>query len=284
MCRRKKQILSRSKVFRDRGKLTKLIELARSKKYSAPRLANIFNCNRKTIHKTLNANGLFLPNLGRFKSRTYCDTKFFVNLSPTSAYWVGFIASDGCLFYRDKCLFINLNKQDRDHLYKFAKAVKTNAKIGYVKSNNSVHINIYSKEVFNSLLNLGITPNKSLKINSVNIPYHLMPHFLRGVFDGDGYIGGKKVTHIQFEISGNRPFLQQIQNILVNECGINQVKIYPLYPLGKNKGYKLQYTGSQIFRILDFLYKNSSNRTRLERKYQKMLELKKFKLNNEGRN
>lgn len=265
---------SRSKVFRDRRKLKKLIELARTKRYSAPKLSNIFNCNRKTILKTLKVNGVFLPNLGRFKSRTYCDTEFFVNLSPTSAYWAGFIASDGCLAYRNRSLSIGLNKRDVDHLHKFAKAIKTNAKIRYTKSNNSVHINVYSREVFKSLLNLGVTPNKSLNITNVNIPHRLMPHFIRGVFDGDGYIGGRKVTHVQFFISGNRPFLRQIQNILVKECSINKVKIYPLYPLDNNKGYKLQYTGSQIFRILDFLYRGATSQIRLERKYRKMLNLR----------
>ena len=265
----------RSKTFRNKHKLARLLKLASTKKYSSPKLAKIFSCNKKTIFKALEANGVFLPNLGRFKSRTYCDTEFFVNLSPVSAYWAGFIASDGCLSHRGSSLSIGLNKKDMEHLHKFAKAIETNAKIGCVKSNDSTHVNIYSRSVFNSLLNLGITPNKSLSIANVNIPYHLMSHFIRGVFDGDGYVGGRKVTHIQYFISGNRPFLRQIQNVLVKECGINKVRLYPLYPLDNNKGCKLQYTGSQIFKILDFLYKGSTPCTRLERKYRKVLSLRK---------
>ena len=196
---------------------------------------------------------------------------------------MGFIAADGVLFNRDKSVTISLNKKDVRHLYKFIKAIKTNARIGYIKRNNSAHVGICSKPLFGSLIKRGITPNKSLIISNVSVPLSLMSHFIRGVFDGDGWINGRKVTHVQFGIAGNRPFLQQIQDTLVRRCDINRVKLYPLSPSGK--AYKLQYTGSQIFRISDFLYKESNNQTRLERKYQKMLDLKKrFNINGENRN
>ncbi len=274
MKRRKKKTTFQSKVFKNKRKLAQLIKLASKKTYSAPRLAEIFDCNKKTIFKTLRTNNIFLPNLGRFKSRIYYNKKFFVNLSAISAYWAGFVAADGCLSYKNKSLHIGLNMRDKEHLCKFANAIKTNAKIGYAKSNNSTRINIYSKEIFNSLSNLGITPNKSLNIANINIPNHLTSHFIRGVFDGDGYLGGKKITHIQFFISGNKPFLKRIQSTLINECNINRVKLYPLYPLGTNRGYKLQYTGSQVFKILDFLYNDSTPQTRLDRKYRRALYLR----------
>lgn len=269
-----------SKVFDSKYKIRRLIKLANTNAYSAPRLAKIFNCNKKTIFRILKENKITLPNLGRFKKKIYVNDNFFTKLNSVSAYWAGFIAADGVLSNRDKNLSIALNKGDIKHLYKFIKAVKSNAHVGCIKSNNSARVNLYSKPLFNSLIKLGITPNKSLSITNVSLPQSLMSHFIRGVFDGDGWINGKRITHVQFGIAGNRPFLHQIQNTLVKRCNVNRVKLYPL----PGKAYKLQYTGSQIFKIFDFLYKNSSNRTRLERKYQKMLELKKFKLNNEGRN
>lgn len=272
-----------SKVFNNKQKITRLNKLARTKKYSAPHLAEIFNCNRKTIFKVLRENNIFLPNLGRFKKRIYCDTKFFVNLSVISAYWAGFIAADGTLFNRDKNVAISLNKRDIGHLYKFVKAVKSNAQVGYIKSNDSVRVSIYSKPLFDSLIKLGITPNKSLTITQVNVASSLMSHFIRGVFDGDGWINGREVTHVQFGIAGNKPFLQQIQDIFIRRCNVNKVRLYPLPPSGR--ACRLQYTGSQIFKILNFLYKNSSSQTRLDRKYQGMLDLKKkFKINGKIRN
>lgn len=272
-----------SKIFNNKHKINRLNKLAKTKKYSAPHLAEIFNCNKKTIFKVLQANNVFLPNLGRFKKRIYCNTRFFIKLSPVSAYWAGFIAADGILFNRDKSLTIALNKRDTRHLYKFIKAVKSNAQVGFVKSNHSVHVSICSPPLFSSLVKLGITPNKSLTITYVDLPSSLMSHFVRGVFEGDGWISGRKITHVQFGIAGNKPFLQQIQDVLVKKCHVNRVKLYPLFPRGRV--FKLQYTGSQIFRILNFLYKKSSYQTRLDRKYQKMLEFKrKFGINDVFRN
>ena len=233
-----------SKVFDSEYKIRRLIKLANTNAFSAPHLAKFFNCNKKTIFRILKENKITLPNLGRFKKKIYVNDNFFTKLNSVSAYWAGFIAADGVLSNRDKNLSIALNKRDIKHLYKFIKAVKSNTHVGCIKSNNSAHVNLYSKLLFNSLLKLGITP-----------------------------IG----------IAGNRPFLQQIQDVLIKRCHINRVKLYLLSQRGK--AYKLQYTGSQIFRILSFLYEKSSYQTRLDRKYQKMLELKrKFGINDVFRN
>ena len=123
----------------------------------------------------------------------------------------------------------------------------------------------------NCLLSYGVTPNKSLTIKRVNVPQQSMSHFIRGVYDGDGSISGNKRRNLQLAIAGNKPFLKQIQEILVKECDLNEVGIYPL----KSRAYKLQYTGIQIFRILNFIYKNSNSTMRLNRKYEKFLYFKK---------
>jgi len=263
------------KVFHEKLKLKKLVNLAKSNKYSAPKLAKIFHCDKKVILGTLNRFGIHLPNLGKFRKKYSCNDRFFVKLNPVSAYWLGFIAADGSLSLKDKGTLISLMKADAGHLQKFLDAIKSNSKIGYVQSNKSAHINIYSNDLFTSLIKLGITPNKSLRIKEVHIPSNLISHFVRGLFDGDGSISGKKVTHIQFQIAGYKPLLRQIQNVLIKRCSVNKVKIYPLLYNREGKAFRLQYTGSQIFRILNFLYKNSTSQTRLERKYKKYLMFKK---------
>jgi hypothetical protein len=213
-----------------------------------------------------------IPNLGVF-TRTYdANDKFFNKLNFVSAYWAGFIASDGNL--HKNCLSISLNQRDIEHLNKFKKAVNFKGPLHHVGSNNSVAIQIFSKEIINTLTKKGITPNKSLTISRVDIPKNLISHFLRGVFDGDGSISGRDRSHVQFNIAGNKSFLEQIQKILICECNLNKTKIYPL----PSKAYKLQYTGSQIFRILNFLYSNSTKEIRLNRKYEKYLKfIKTFK-------
>lgn len=253
------------------NKIEKLLKLAKTFKYSTPKLAKIFNCDRKTIIRALAYNNIILPNLGKFKRKYHLNDSFFKELNPVSAYWLGFIAADGTLNGKSNSLRIGLNKSDDTHLRKFMEAIDFSGKVYYVKSNNSASIELFSKEVFKTLLSYGVSPNKSLTIKEVKTPDHLMSHFIRGVYDGDGTISGYKRTHLQFMIAGNRPFMEQIQEILIKECNLNKVGIYPL----KSKAHRVQYTGIQVFKILNFIYKDSNQDIRLDRKYEKFLDLKK---------
>jgi hypothetical protein len=251
-------------------KTNQLLELAKTGEYSAPRLAKLFNCDRKTIFRALDKYSIHLKNLGKFKRKYTVNDDFFNELNTVSAYWLGFIAADGTLSSRDNSFRIGLNKSDDTHLKKFLNAISSNNKIYYVQSNHSASIEIYSVKLINSLLSYGITPKKSLTINYVKVPQELMSHFIRGVYDGDGSLTGKRRTHVQLMIAGNKPFLEQIQNVLIKECNLNKVKIYPL----PSKAFKLQYTGIQVFRILEFMYKDSDPHIRLDRKYGNYISFK----------
>ena len=261
----------RGKIFSNPDRLNELVRLVRTNKYSALQLAKLFNCSRNSVLYTLYCHNVRLSNLGQFKRKYYSNELFFNKLNPVSAYWAGFIAADGTLIFKDKGISIGLNNKDKDHLLKFKEAIQTNSPIKEIKSNNSIRIGIYSRELFNSLVNLGIKPNKSLNISNVNIPDRLMHHFIRGVFDGDGSISGSDKSHIQLCIVGNKPFLEQIQEFLIKEFKINKTKVYPMTNC---KTYRMQYTGSQIFKILEFIYRDSDDKIRLTRKYDKFLEFK----------
>lgn len=251
-----------------------LIKLAKTGKYSSSQLKKIFNCGRSLIFKILKGNKISLHNKGKFKRKYHYNEEFFQNLTPTSAYWLGIIASDGYLYLRrgnEKSVNLRFNKRDFKHINKFLFAIKSNIKPHYTKSTNSIGISIYSSKLFDSLIKLGVKPNKSLSIKRINIKNSLMAHFIRGVSDGDGSISGNRRTHIQFMIAGNKPFLEQIQEVLIKNCNLNKTKVYPLY---KSKAFKLQYTGIQTLKILDFIYKDSKEEIRLNRKYKKYLEFK----------
>jgi len=68
----KRKIKIQSKIFNNDYKVAKLIKLTKTGKYSAPRLAKIFNCNKKTVFRVLEKIKIRLPNLEGLKR------KFFV--------------------------------------------------------------------------------------------------------------------------------------------------------------------------------------------------------------
>jgi len=49
-----------------------------------------------------------------------------------------------------------------------------------------VYIN--NEKLYDNLVNLGLTPNKSLTMQFPNVPDEFVRHFIRGCWDGDGSV------------------------------------------------------------------------------------------------
>jgi len=106
-------------------------------------------------------------------------------------YIVGFIATDGSLSIDKR--HISITSKDRSLLINIKKALNLKNKIG-LKSSGSNNKKNYSnfqigdKKFYNYLLNIGLMPNKSLKLKEIVTPDDYFVDFLRGVIDGDGNI------------------------------------------------------------------------------------------------
>ena len=91
-------------------------------------------------------------------------------------------------------LKIHIKLTDRVMIDKFVNSIGcTNSvveKENYFKPTGKYHqscyVSITSVHMVKSLMKLGVVPNKTGSERIPNIPCHLIPHFLRGFFDGDG--------------------------------------------------------------------------------------------------
>lgn len=133
------------------------------------------------------------------------NLKYFNEIdSHDKAYFLGLIASDGSIVKSRKQyqLTISLLESDRNVLEELSK------KIGYVdrplsiinskKYKPNVYYNCRNQvrftcghfEITNTLIELGIVPNKSLILKNIliNIPKNYRKSFILGYFDGDGSI------------------------------------------------------------------------------------------------
>ena len=108
------------------------------------------------------------------------------------------------------------------------------------------------------------------KDGSVELPEHI-----RGFFDGDGCIT-KNQYSITFELNSiNEKFLQDIQNIFLTEYNI-QTQISTTGMKGRNVPmYRLYCYSNEAKKVFDILY--TSNSLFLQRKYNKWIELLKWK-------
>lgn len=141
--------------------------------------------------------------------------------SEDKAYYLGLFFADGCnhIGTKGNQIALSLHKKDIDILEKFSKLIYDKSNIKTFR-NQKICI-IYSKHMSDSLTSHGCTPRKSLTLQfPQTIPDHLMNHFLRGYFDGDGciYLGKSRSGKMQATVTivSTIWFCQKYKEILSN--------------------------------------------------------------------
>jgi hypothetical protein len=110
--------------------------------------------------------------------------------TPDKAYWLGFIAADGCILEdpsgRPSYLRVELAQCDDDHLRTLCVNLGSDRPVLY--GQGCACVSFGSRHMANALCRLGVMPRKSLIVEPWDGPADLMPHYWRGLFDGDGTI------------------------------------------------------------------------------------------------
>lgn len=207
------------------------------------------------------------------------NENFFKKWTPEMAYVLGFFTADGNMIKNKKgAHFIEFQITDGDLLKEIKKILDSNHKITKRKRSDkqkiSYRLQIGSKEIFNDLLKLGLTPNKSKTIDLPDVPDKYFSHFIRGYFDGDGCITfgffkksdrkSKSPVLLTRFISGSDLILKNLKSKLEALIKING----SLY-CRKDKSWQLSYSTNNSKIIFDFMYNNDNvkNLIYLKRKY-----------------
>jgi len=207
------------------------------------------------------------------------DHYYFQNIdTEEKAYWLGFIAADGCVHQNlGKWYFsIQLSSVDYEHLVKLKTALGFSGKTSRASSSNKITGKIYSGVRFSArssalvgcLLDCGITPRKSLTLEPWDGPPELMRHYWRGLIDGDGFIW-KNQLHRDWAIGfcGSEAMVREFREYL---AGVG-VKGGSLSKYSEGH-YRIRYCGTLITKtIVSLMYENCT--VYLERKMSKALEL-----------
>lgn len=201
----------------------------------------------------------------------YNRNKFFEISTEEDAYWLGFITADGCII-ENKWLQIQLAASDRKHLEKFCnymelddietkEIIKDSFGGAYTRDNPVCNVKICSLDIIKNLQNKGIDCRKSGKEQ----PYicsskELEKAYIRGLFDGDGYI---RSTQYGLGIVGSLEICSYVQNFINNnikDISSNKIQTHGVI-------YKLELSGKlQSSEILQYLYENAI--IYLDRKYE----------------
>jgi len=204
------------------------------------------------------------------KSVRFNEHSFKTIKNEKTAYWLGFLMADGCVFIKNNQNFLDLvlAGKDETHLSKFHRFLNSKIRIRKYELEDGrtvVKGRHYSKILCNNLINHGCISQKSLKLEFPNIPTHLLNHFIRGYFDGDGCISihnkNQKTPSMRITIIGTKNFLDHLQSIFTMFS--YKIKKYRKY----GNAYGLEIEGNtQCEQILQWLYSDAS--TYLKRKHK----------------
>jgi hypothetical protein len=231
-------------------------------------IANKMGCSISKVQKYLEREGLTRSNLDskRLLSKlTQHNSTFFDNIdTEEKAYWLGFFYADGYLAKNGCVLTINLSWKDASHLQRFANIFqrevlvhertpdKRNGKIYRVATCSFSCVYLW-----NALIVKGIKQGNTLSEDiSVfeHIPDELIHHFVRGFFDGDGFVHQNKRGGLEFGFVGSCPFMRHLRNLIVISTGLAAPKLDDTHKLAT-----LHWNGRGVSRQFEnWLYYNAT--------------------------
>lgn len=209
---------------------------------------------------------------GKSRRKYTVDLTYFEAIdSPDKAYFLGFIAADGCVrkpMHGPLALSIRISSKDEEVLVKFLKCLKSDMPVSHSRyktpwksvAKEASYINVISDKICGDLAKHNVVERKPQSYAPVFLLDSLMPHFTRGYFDGDGTVyklgrkSGDSPSHYRFAICVNEKAGQFFQNYpghqgvrcsLVEDKGSSLFQLRIGDNLSKQKFVKLIYDDSQ---------------------------------------
>ena len=208
------------------------------------------------------------------------DEAFFDAINTEEKdYRLGFLTADGTI--RENVVMLLLQERDIDHLYKFTSSLRSKHPITLRENTlegevyRCVQVSIGSTRLATALKRLGVAERKSLTVRPCEyVPNHLLSHYWRGVFDGDGWItrkGSRLFGARQWIVGlvGNREVVSGFETFM-QQCLGWKARVEPDKP--GSRIFKVRYNGVALPQaVLRVLYANAT--VFLERKYDIMREV-----------
>jgi hypothetical protein len=138
--------------------------------------------------------------------------------TPEKAYVLGLIIADGHVRKDGYKIEISVKEADADILRIIAAEIGCDAPLGsmtnYFDGSTALRLRLCGKKIVSDLNALGVHHNKSVTATYPAVPAELERDLVRGLWDGDGYIGQR-----QFEIVGTPALLDGVVEAVRRHTG-----------------------------------------------------------------
>lgn len=140
---------------------------------------------------------------------------YFEKWDHKMAYILGFISADGSV--NSRSLSIELATKDREILEFIQKQIAPDVPIKLTKKKKKQYnrLRICSTKLVQSLLQYSVVPNKThiMKLD-FDVPSQYFGDYLRGLFDGDGWVYCRRNTIESGIVSYSKEYLKALQKLL----------------------------------------------------------------------
>jgi hypothetical protein len=194
--------------------------------YSTRAIGRMLGHGKSTVNAAIVRHG------GEIRQMTGCECPDFFDSvdTPEKAYWLGFLSADGCMVATVRHpegdhLSVRLGARDKGHLVKLKEALGAHATVldgvanGFGKPEPNANLSVGSRRLADALIGLGIGPRKSATQEPWNGPEDLMPHYWRGLFDGDGSLARKSADLWTVFLCGSEPCVRGFKAWAAGVCG-----------------------------------------------------------------
>lgn len=208
--------------------IKEIIKLYIDNKISINNLKRKFRLQHGDVRQLLIENGIN-PRTHRESRLTYLYNEDYFSEIDTEdkAYWLGFIFADGFITKRTNGNPVfGITLAEKEPLELLNKCMNSNKPIKQYKKVNSYSsksieykLAFCSAKLVSDLEKQGCIERKTFKLKFPNIKKELIPHFIRGYFDGDGsvFLHTQKVNNREYQyigvtICGIYSFLDELTN------------------------------------------------------------------------
>ncbi len=211
----------------------------------------------------------------RLGTRPATKAAFFRKVTPESAYVLGLLATDGCV-YQDKQVILTQSGEDgRELLEQVQRRTGGSLYAGGGKSKshrNSHRLVLFGRDVVDVVAVHGIVARKTETVAFPDLSRDAVPHFVRGVLDGDGCVSswcskGRKTPVLGVEIvTASFAFVQGLRRAVRDGCG-EEMRVNRT-----GSAYALRLACLKAITFLDWIYRDSRPGLRLERKFHRFVD------------
>jgi hypothetical protein len=246
-----------------------ILSMYNDSKVTIQQLSVKFNIPRRQFNHYFNYHNIPI----RKMNRTYDLNENYFNKIDNleKAYFLGLLYADGWVIEKTGYIGIALVEETPNLLENLNKSIKSSRPIKKYNGKTSIgyyfRLDLNSFELLNDLKNHGISQNKTFSLKfPATVPKELLPHFIRGVYDGDGSGSYKdKPIRDYFGFLGTKEFCIGLQYVLNSELTLSE-KVN----INKHKNiFSLRYSNKEdIKKLYNYIYKDK-NSFYLKRKFDK---------------